>query len=327
MRSRLALLFLAMGAASPALAADPAPLTLETKIMLGNVSGRIDHMAFDPERQLLFVAELGNDSVGIVDVKQGKVQRRLTGLKEPQGVGYHLPTHTLYVANAGDGSVRLFQGPDFAPAGTIGLGDDADNVRINSSGNRVAVGYGKGGIALIDPATRQKIADVRLKAHPEGFQFDDHGGRIFANLPDARTIGVVDLATGSQINALDTVGGSSNFPMALDSAMNRVLSVFRSPRKLMAFGMEDGKLSIAVDTCGDSDDLFVDGPRNRIYVSCGDGVIDVYAQTTKGYDRIGRLPTVSGARTSLYVPSTDRFYLAVRARDGQPAAIWVFKPQ
>ena len=101
--------------AAPSWAADPAPLVLEAKIPLGAVSGRIDHFAFDPDRQLLFVAELGNDSVGVVDLKKRKVVHRIAGLSEPQGIAYHAATSTLYVANAGDGSVRLFQGPDFAP--------------------------------------------------------------------------------------------------------------------------------------------------------------------------------------------------------------------
>ena len=96
---------------TPGGAADPPPLMLEAKIPLGAVSGRIDHFAFDPDRQLLFVAELGNDSVGVVDLEERKVLHRIAGLSEPQGVAYHAATGTLYVANAGDGSLRLFQGP------------------------------------------------------------------------------------------------------------------------------------------------------------------------------------------------------------------------
>src|SRR5260370_25019609 len=138
---------IAMALGTPSWAADPAPLALEAKIPLGAVAGRIDHFAFDADRQLLFVAELGNNSVGIVDLKERKVLRRLTGLSEPQGVAYHPATSTLYVANAGDGSVRLFQGPDVAPAGRIDLGDDADNIRIDSWRNRIVVCYGKGALA------------------------------------------------------------------------------------------------------------------------------------------------------------------------------------
>jgi hypothetical protein len=81
-----------------------------------------------------------------------------------------------------------------------------------------------------------------------------------------------------------------------------------------------------VETCRDADDVFVDARRDRLYVSCGEGVIDVLAQAGDGYDRIARIPTVSGARTSFFAPATDRLYLGVRASGSEPAAVWVFRP-
>lgn len=99
-------------------------------------------------------------------------------MRKPQGLGWHAATQTLYVANAGDGSVRLYQGPDFTPAGSIALGADADNVRLDTRRNRIVVGYGSGGLAIIDPASRRKVADIALKGHPESFQFDEDGQRV-----------------------------------------------------------------------------------------------------------------------------------------------------
>jgi len=193
-------------------AEEPAPLLLEAKIPLGAVVGRIDHFAFDADRQLLFVAELGNDSVGVVDLKEHKVLHRLSALREPQGVAYHPATGTLYVTNAGDGSVRLYQGPNFTPAGRIELGDDADNIRIDSWRNRIVVGYGKGALAVIDPASRSKVADIPLKGHPESFQFNETGSRIFVNVPDAREIAVVDTGAGHRVFGLGH--GRSGFELS-----------------------------------------------------------------------------------------------------------------
>ncbi len=324
--SRLAVLVtLVLGTASAA--AEPAPLVLEAKMPLGAVSGRIDHFALDAPGRRLFVAELGNDSVGIVDLKERKVLRRLAGLSEPQGLAYHAPTGTLYVANAGDGSVRLYQGPDFAAAGGIALGDDADNIRIDPGRNRIVVGYGKGGLAVVDPASRRKIADIPLKGHPESFQFDDTGSRIFANIPDAQEIAVIDVASRRQTSTLPTAGARSNFPMVVDPDAHRVLVVFRSPARLMAFATATGALEASVETCRDADDVFVDGKRRRVYVSCGEGVIDVFAQGGNGYERLARIPTVSGARTSLFSAADDRLYVGVRAGGAEPAAIWVFRPE
>jgi DNA-binding beta-propeller fold protein YncE len=302
-----------------------APLVLETKISLGEVSGRIDHMAVDAKRMRLFVAELGNNSLGVVDLASGKLLRRIRGLNEPQGVAYVPFADSVFVANAGDGSVRVLRGDDYAPIGRVELGDDADNVRIDRLRNRVLVGYGKGALAVIDPASRTKTADIRLKAHPEGFQIDETGARVFVNVPDARDIEVVDLAGGST-RSLPTQGAGSNFPMAIDAAAHRVLVVFRSPPTLMALSSEDGHVMAKAETCGDSDDVFIDAKRRRVYVSCGEGVIDVLEPAETGYRRLAKIATVSGARTSLFVPELDQLFVAVRARSHEPAAIWVFRP-
>jgi DNA-binding beta-propeller fold protein YncE len=302
-----------------------APLVLEAKIPLGEVSGRIDHLAIDLKRQRLFVAELGNNSLGMVDLAVGKVMRRIEGLSEPQGVAYVPFTDSVYVANGGDGSVRVLRGEDVAPIGLIELGDDADNVRVDAQRHRVLVGYGKGALAVIDPATRTKTADFRLKAHPEGFQIEETGTQVFVNVPDAREIEVVDLVAKAN-QSLPTRGVGSNFPMAIDSDAHRVLVVFRSPPTLMALSSQDGQVAAKLDTCGDADDVFVDSRHRRVYVTCGEGTVDVLEQDGAGYRRLAQVPTVSGARTSLFVPELDRLFVAVRAGWNEPAAIWVFRP-
>ena len=164
LRTSLALLFVSAAVLSFVIAPQAAqtealPLELEAKIPLGDVNGRIDHLAFDPKRHRLFVAELGNGSVGVVDLDNRKVIHVISGLKEPQGVAYVPSSDTLYVASGGDGSVRVFQAADYAAAARIDLGDDADNVRVDAAANRVFVGYGSGALAVIDPARPGKIAE------------------------------------------------------------------------------------------------------------------------------------------------------------------------
>ena len=301
----------------------PAPLVLEAKIPLGSISGRIDHLAIDLKRKWLFVAELGNDSLGVVNLVAGKVLRTITGLSEPQGVGYEPITDAVYVANASDGSVRILRGEDLAAVGRIDLSDDADNVRIDADRKRVLVGYGAGALAIIDPTTRTKVGDIRLKAHPESFQID--GDRVFVNVPDARLIEVADLTEGEVVGAWPTQPNHSNFPMAMDREARRLFVVFRSPARLVVMSAADGAVG-SLGACGDADDVFVDTKRHRVYVTCGAGVVDVFEYRGGSYQRVGQIPTVSGARTSLFVPELDRLFVAVRSSGHEPAAIWVFRP-
>jgi YVTN family beta-propeller protein len=303
---------------------EPRVLILETKIALGDVRGRIDHMAIDPVRNRLFVAELGNDSVGVVDLAAGKVIDRIAELAEPQGVAYELSTDMLYVANAGDGSVRMYRGADFAANGRIELGDDADNIRIDAATQRVLVGYGEGAIAAIDFSQTRKSGDFPVPAHPESFQLDHATGRIFVNAPKASAIVVIDGLTGKQTATWPLKGAGGNFPMALDETRRRVLVAFRAPPRLGVFSIGDGQNVANVELCGDADDVFVDAKRNRAYVSCGQGFLDVFDIQDADYRRLARIPTVPGARTAYFAPAMDRLFLAVRATSSEPAAIWVF---
>jgi DNA-binding beta-propeller fold protein YncE len=302
-----------------------APLQLEAKILLGNVRGRIDHMAVDLKRQRLFVAELGNDAVGVVDLASHKLINTIGGLSEPQGVAYEPSTDTLFVANARDGSVRLFEGNGYKATGRIELGSDADNIRINATTKRVVIGYGSGGLAIVDPATRSKVGNVPLRAHPEAFQIDPDTHRIFVNVPDAYAVVVASDATEKVLTSWP-MDQSGNFPMAVDRDLGRILLVFRGSSALTALSMTDGKPIATTETCGDADDLFVDAKRGRIYVSCGTGFVDVFENSGASYRRIARVPTVPGARTSLFVSDLDRLLVAVRAESATPAAIWVFRP-
>lgn len=326
MRVRAALLALLL-AAPASLSAQTAgpPLALEAKIPLGAVSGRIDHLAIDLKRRRLFVAELGNDTLGVVDLAARRTLPTITGFKEPQGVGYEPGSDTVYVANAGDGSVRVLRGEDLVPVGRIELGDDADNVRVDAPRKEVLVGYGKGGLAIIDSTSWAKTGDIRLSGHPESFQFAENGTQIFVNVPDFHEIAIVDREKGA-VRTVPNGGLRANFPMAIDPEGHRVLPVFRSPPTLLALTSPEGHVTAKLTTCGDADDVFVDARRRRIYVSCGEGVVDVIEPHQGGYARMARVSTVAGARTALFVPELDRLFVAVRAHGAEPAAIWVFRP-
>ncbi|HKE95326.1 MAG TPA: hypothetical protein VKB34_13525 [Povalibacter sp.] len=302
------------------------PLTLEAKIPLGDIKGRIDHMAIDPGAGRLFVAALGNNTVEVVDLDARKVTRTLTGLDEPQGIAYVERTRKLYVASGGDGSLHAYEGTALTPAGVIRLGDDADNVRFDPQRDELYVGCGSGALAIIDMSAHRKVADIPLREHPESFQLESSGPRIFVNVPEASEIAVVDRVSHQQVASWRTGDLHANYPMALDEPGRRLLAVFRRPATLAVFNLTDGSSTARVATCGDADDIFVDARRARVYVSCGDGSIDVLSSHDDSYTRIARVKTIVGARTALFSPQLDRLFLAARASGDSPAAIWIFQP-
>ncbi len=302
-----------------------APIRLEKEIPLPKVEGRIDHLSADVDGQRLFVSALGNGTVEILDLKQGARLQEIKGLKEPQGVLYVNDSRKLYVASGGDGTLRIYDGSAFAPLKTIELGDDADNVRYDAQSKQVLVGYGRGALASFDTDLKP-VLNIKLSAHPESFQLEQNGSRLFVNLPKSLGIAVVDRQQKTVIGKWHGGSAFSNFPMSLDEVDKRLFVGFRLPARLIVFNTETGQSVAKLPIVGDSDDLFFDAKRHLIYVIGGEGFVDVFRQKDADhYERIARISTASGARTGLFVPAMDRLFVAVPHRGSQEAKILVYQ--
>src|SRR6266508_1981697 len=202
-------------------AEEPTPLRLVQTIPLTNVEGRIDHMAIDLKGQRLFVAALGNNTVEVLDLRAGNRIRSITGLHEPQGIGFIPEFNKIFIANAKGGACDVFDGSSFKLVKTIKFSDDADNIRYDATARRVYVGYGSGALGIIDAASGDQLGEIKLEGHPESFQLEKSGTRILVNIPTCQKIVVVDRETRAAITAWLTAGATANFPMALDETHHR----------------------------------------------------------------------------------------------------------
>jgi DNA-binding beta-propeller fold protein YncE len=302
------------------------PLRFERAIEMPEVQGRIDHMSLDIKGGRLFVSALGNGTVEILSIKTGKRLRTIGPLPEPQGVLYVPETNRLYVANGEDGSVRVFDAASYEILKTLDYGDDADNLRYDSQDKRIFVGYGSGALGEIDDKGN-KVADIKLDAHPESFQLEKNSSRSYVNLPNSHKVAVLDREKHSVVGTWKTDTAFANFPMALDESEHRLFVVTRQPARLLVFDTTTGKIIQELHAVGDCDDVFYDSRRKRIYASGGDGAISVFAEADPDhYSELGRVITRKGARTSFFSPELDRLFLAVRRQGSQPAAIQVFAP-
>jgi DNA-binding beta-propeller fold protein YncE len=295
-------------------------------IQLPNVSGRIDHMDIDVNGQRLFVAELENNSLDVLDLKEGKKINSISGLNEPQGVVFIPDVNQIIVANGGDGTVQIFDSENYSLIKTIPLSSDADNVRYDPSQKLVYVGYGSGGLAIIDPVKDELIDSIKLDGHPESFQISDElQPRIFVNVPGNNAIEVIDSQNRTVVAKWPNNDANGNYPMALHSISHRLFVVYREPSELQVIDTDTGKVIANLAVNGDPDDIFYDVKNKQIYVSGGGGFVDVISEQGDDYHAIAKIPTDSGARTSLFVPQLNRLYVAIPDYSGEGAKIEVFE--
>jgi len=301
-------------------------LRLIKTILLPEVKGRIDHMDVNLKDQILYVAALGNNTLEVVDLHDGKILKSIKSLHEPQGVGYIPQTGEILVANGDNGDCYFYNSRSFEKKAALPLHSDADDVRYDSVAKKIYVGYGDGGVSVIDPETHKQIAVIKLPAHPESFQIDKKLDLLYVNLPNAKMVGVIELGSMKVTGKWERTQPSANYPMALDSIHHQVFVGYRNPARLIVFDGRSGKEISNINMAGDADDLYYDVKTSRVFVSGGAGSIDIFQrQNDEAFKQIASIPTRNGARTSLLIPQLNLFILAERAVSGKPADLLVYK--
>ncbi len=280
-------------------------------IELPSVKGRIDHFGVDLKRQRLFVAALGNDTLEVVDVKSSRRERSLDGFGEPQGVLYLPEFNRIYVANGSANRVDILDGTSLARVKSVERLNDADNVRYDAGARKVYVGYGNGALRALDPATGDSSGDIRLAGHPESFQLETRGTRIFVNVPPAHHVAVVD---------------RKKRLVVADEPGRRLFVGARKPAVLLVYDIDSGKVVAKQPIGEDTDDIFFDPERKRLYVICGQGRIDIVRQENPDrYSLEGTVRTAPRARTGLFVPEEGRLYVAAPAIGTSPARLIAYR--
>ena len=242
------------------------------------VKGRIDHIDVNVKDKVVYIAALDNNTVEVVDIQNGKVIHSIKGLDEPQGVGYIPQTNEIFVANGGNGDCYFYSAATFEKRATIHLSSDADDVRYDSTTKSIYVGYGNGGIAIINAVTHKQTGDVKLPAHPEGFQLDKAANILLVNLPGKNMVGIIDLVQLKLIDKGTRNSPTANFPMALATINHYVFIGYRHPGKLIVLKSKTGKEISNYNMVNDVDDLFFDEATKRIYISGSGGFINIFQQ-------------------------------------------------
>ncbi len=308
------------------------PLVLY-RIIPMSAKGRIDHMTVDPDTGRVFAAVYGDDTVDVLDVRRAREVAVIRGgLSEPQGVAFVPEANRIVVSNCIGGACVFFDGTSYSRIGEVSFGNDADQVRYVPSAHRIYVGYGDdpgGAIGMIDTRTWQKLPQsFPLGVHPESFQVDEVGRRIYVNLASKGEMAVVHLDSG-RVETWKLFGEASNFPMALDVKHRRIFVGARRPPRLLVLDMDTGQQIASIPGARDTDDLWYDEAFRRIYVSSGEGFIFVFQQVDPDfYFLIGKVPTAIGARTSAYVGLVEKhvsFFLGVPAVANRGAELWEFE--
>ncbi len=323
---RIASLVVVTMTITPAFAEEPKTLKLVQTIPLEGKPGRFDHLALDAKGGRLFVANLSNDSLDVVDLKASKLVKQIVGQKKAQGVAFAPTLDRIYQGNGTDGVCNVFDGTTFGRLHTLRL-PDADNVRYYAAKGLVYVGHGENAITAFDAKTYKVKATIKLPGAPEAFQIDSSKKRLYVNCLKPATVAVIDLEKHEVVAKYPLTLADGNYPLALDTKGQRVFVGCRKKPMVVVLDAATGKELAGVAIPGDIDDLFYDAKRGRLYASCGAGVLAVLEERAGKFTLVESIPTAKSTRTCLFDAESDRLFVVLpRVGDAAPE-LRVYKPK
>lgn len=294
------------------------------QIELPGVEGRIDHLTLASDGTELWVAAKANHTVEIVNLIKGEVVATIRDLPEPQGIVAIPYKRAVAVGCGGDGTLRIFSEQSKTQILQTSLGDDADNVRFDAERKRIFVAFGGGAVREVGADDLLQISEYKTPGHPESFQFERNRGRIYINVPADRSIHVFD-RDAKRLLARWPVPAAKNYPMELDTTDHRLFIACREPSRLIVYNTDKGEVVDSAECSGDADDIYYNSDNAQIYISCGEGFLDIFdARPGAPLARIERIAASPGARTCLFDTKTGRLYVAA-PKSAANARIFIYQ--
>ncbi len=324
------------------------------------IPGRLDHLAYDPATERLYVAALEQGSLEVIDLKTGVRIKRIEGLKRPQGIAVVRSKQTsaahagwIVVACGGDGTARAYDAVTVEEKAATPAGENADNVRFDGA-TKVYVGIGgnegPGALAVFDASTLARTGTVPLPLRPESFQLNLSPGdtRVFANTPGGKTddndgsVVVADRVSGALLGNWTIPGAARNFPLAYDAVNERLFFACRKPAKVFTLDARTGAIIAQSPCAADSDDLFFDAATSTVFVIGGgrrsadpatdgaptpgaDAAVDVFSVGRGGeLTKASATATAPHARTGLLTASRRMLYVVAPPHGGEDAKVLEF---
>src|SRR6202162_5609071 len=319
-KSKVVMLFVVFWALVTGVYAEQKPVLelIHTTPLPELKDGDFDHFTADVAGNRLFATAEENSKVLVFDLKTNKLIHTISDLKAPHSLLYRADLKKLFVVDGDLGEIKIYETDSYKPVASVKLKEGADSSAYDPSTKYLyVVNGGKDAklpnayITIVDTDAGKPVGEMKIDSNDvEGMAIEKSGPRIFVVIRGNNTIEVFD-RTKRTLMATWSITQEGKKPTAIvfDEDGHRLFVGPRDPGKLVVMNSDSGKIVASMPAAAMVDDMACDAVRKRIYFA-GSMFIDVFKETDADhYEQIGHIPTAFRAKTGVFVPELNRFYL------------------
>jgi WD40 repeat protein len=310
------------------------PLKLIKSVPLPALNdGDFDHFTADLASKRLFSAAEENSKALVFDLDSGKLLYTMTDLKAPHSLVYRDDLKKLYVVDGDLGKIRMYDGTTYKNAGDIDVREGADSMAYDPATKYMYVITGgtdakmpNSYLTTVDSSTGKKLGDIKLDSDDvEGVVLEKSGPRAFVVIRGNNTIEVFDRQKQTLLATWPLLKEATKpTAMAFDEATHRLFIGTRNPGRLVVVDSNSGQVVANQPGASMIDDMGFDSSHKLIFFAATE-CLDVFQERDADHvERIGHVPTAFRAKTGIYVPELNRYYLGVPHHETKSAELRIY---
>jgi len=325
-RCRVLLVLIAVIVESPAGGAAGLPLQPVADIPLGGNTTRLDYTSFDAERQLLFIAHLGDSAVIVFDTQARRVVTRIANVSEVHGVLALPQLHTVYASATGTNEVVAIDDRSWQITARIPAGVYPDGMAYAPEVRKLYVSDEHGNTeTVIDVDRNVRVATIPLGGEVGNSQYDPASKHVFANVQTRAELVEIDPATDKVVGRTPLPGAKGNHGLLIDSERQLAFVACEDNATLLVLDLRTRKIAGSFRTGDDPDVLAFDPGLGLLYVASESGNTALFGFEAGKVVKVGEVLSGPRAHVVAVDPRTHEVYFPLMNLDGA-AALRIVRP-
>ena len=191
-------------------------IDLDKRTLLQTLDSGQDPETFDlsPDGQMLYVSNEETAEMTALDLTTGGVKGVVAVGEEPEGVAVRPDGKVVYVTCEGTNEVVAVDTASLRVVARVAMGARPRDIAFTPDGTRAYVTAEVGQtVAVVDAQQHTLVDEIAVTAPagsppplPMGLALDMARNRLFVSTGRGQTVGVLDLASGSQVGTITSVG-------------------------------------------------------------------------------------------------------------------------